>query len=381
MSTKSKKISREDAATYAIQHNIRGTLNEMLNLTLRQMPAEDPIRYLADLLESRERDSGILEAEVEHRTDSMGKPGLVVSIRTSKRNTSFAFSCVDRSSSCDSMYMDGGIVDDKKIRKRLARRTEEDIERLADMNAEKLQDIMNEEKKNIELCKEVSAFLKKEIFPKIIGESPKDHKLLDVTLKSAFEKYASPSTSTDDEDENETKENVTETTPVDQIFRVAVLAVSIAIWKAAAKEKKKSMHEFVANSSRGVDSIMMPVPIVPVLSGGVYSQNEIPFDSLELVPIQFKSYSSAIEACVRIQRRVRSILNENKMYFSTCTSSGSTEGFGFDNVVDALKILHKAIEAEKEKGNVKIGISASADRYYRSPPPAENEEAKRRIGT
>ena len=98
MSTKSKKISREDAATYAIQHNIRGTLNEMLNLTLRQMPAEDPISYLADLLESRERDSGILEAEVEHRTDSMGKPGLVVSIRTSKRNTSFAFSCVDRSS-------------------------------------------------------------------------------------------------------------------------------------------------------------------------------------------------------------------------------------------------------------------------------------------
>ena len=101
-------------ATYAIQHNIRGTLNEMLNLMLRQMP-EDPVRYLADLLESRERASGILEAEVEHRTDSMGKPGLVISIVTSKRKTSFAFSCVDRSVSNDSMYMDGGIVDDEKI--------------------------------------------------------------------------------------------------------------------------------------------------------------------------------------------------------------------------------------------------------------------------
>ena len=53
MSSK-KKVSREDVATYAIQHNIRGTLNEMLNLMLRQMP-EDPVRYLADLLESRGR--------------------------------------------------------------------------------------------------------------------------------------------------------------------------------------------------------------------------------------------------------------------------------------------------------------------------------------
>ena len=54
MSKSSKKVSREDVATYAIQHNIRGTLNEMLNLMLRQMP-EDPVRYLADLLESRGR--------------------------------------------------------------------------------------------------------------------------------------------------------------------------------------------------------------------------------------------------------------------------------------------------------------------------------------
>ena len=62
--------------------------------------------------ESRERDSGILEAEVEHRTDSMGQPGLVVHLRTSKRKTSFAFSCIDRSVSSDSMYMDDGIVRD-----------------------------------------------------------------------------------------------------------------------------------------------------------------------------------------------------------------------------------------------------------------------------
>ena len=139
------------------------------------------------------------------------------------------------------------------------------------------------------------------------------------------------------------------------------------------------MHEFVANTSRGVDSIMLPVPIVPVLSGGVYSGNEIPFDSIELVPVQSESYSSAIETCERIQRRVRSILNEKNMYFGVSTSSGSTEVFGFTNVVDALQIVHEAIEAEEEKGNVKIGISASADRYYRAPPA--EEDSKRRIGT
>ena len=199
-------------------------------------------------------------------------------------------------------------------------------------------------------------------------------------MKSAFEKYTSPSPApSTDENEKETKEDVTETTTINQTFRIAVLAVSIAIWKAAAAEKKRSMHEFVANTSRGVDSIMLPVPIVPVLSGGVYSGNEIPFDSIELVPVQSESYSSAIETCERIQRRVRSILNEKNMYFGVSTSSGSTEVFGFTNVVDALQIVHEAIEAEEEKGNVKIGISASADRYYRAPPA--EEDSKRRIGT
>jgi len=400
-----RKVGREDVATYAIEHNVRGTLNEMLNLTLRQMP-EDPIRYLADLLESRASNSGIIQADVKFVKDFMGNTGLEVSIRTSKVNTSFAFSCIDRSvSESDSIYMDHGKVEDEKIRKKLKRRTEEDIERLADVNAEKLERLENQEKINLELCKKIKEFLKSDIFPAILGESPKEPKLLDVTLKSILERSnVTSETDQKEEEEEEEKEQEKEEkkkkktdeeekdntntkneeeieTPYQKLQRIAVLATSIAIWKAGAEEKKRPTHDFVANTSRGIDSIMMPVPIVPVISGGVYSRNEMPFDSIELVPVQSKSYSNAISTCKRIQTRIRSILEKKKTYyFGVSSNSGATEVFGLSNVVDALQIVHEAIEAENEKGNVKIGISASADRYYRAPPSSEARE-KRKIGT
>lgn len=72
--------SRDDLATYSIQHNIRGTLNEVLNLTLRQMP-EDPVRYIADLLESKgQNDRGTfsrfraIDFRIQLRTDLIIKP-------------------------------------------------------------------------------------------------------------------------------------------------------------------------------------------------------------------------------------------------------------------------------------------------------------------
>ena len=160
---------------------------------------------------------------------------------------------------------------------------------------------------------ESGGFLENRNFPKIIGESPKEggKSSRRLTLKSAFEKFTSPSPApSTDENEKETKEDVTWKQQPIKPF-VLLYLQSYRDMESCCCGEETIDAKFVANTSRGVDSIMLPVPIVPVLSGGVYSGNEIPFDGIELVPVQSESYSSAIETCEEFKSELIDIEQKN----------------------------------------------------------------------
>jgi len=65
----------------------------------------------------------------------------------------------------------------------------------------------------------------------------------------------------------------------------ALLAVSMAVAKAAAKESKLPLYRYLG----GVNSTTLPMPLMNILNGGVHADNKIDYQEYMIVPVEPKA--------------------------------------------------------------------------------------------
>ena len=61
----------------------------------------------------------------------------------------------------------------------------------------------------------------------------------------------------------------------------AILGVSLAIAKAAAKESRQPLYRYLG----GVNAHVMPVPLMNILNGGEHADNSIDFQEFMIMPV------------------------------------------------------------------------------------------------
>ena len=99
----------------------------------------------------------------------------------------------------------------------------------------------------------------------------------------------------------------------------AILAVSLAVAKAAAAGSGVSLYRYLG----GADARVLPVPLMNILNGGLHADNNLDIQEFMIAPIGAANFSEALRYAVEVFHKLKSILKSKKL----STSVGDEGGF------------------------------------------------------
>jgi len=133
-----------------------------------------------------------------------------------------------------------------------------------------------------------------------------------------------------------------------------ILAVSLAVAKAAAEEASLPLYRYIG----GTNAKTLPVPMMNILNGGAHADNKIDFQEFMVMPTGANSFSEGLRWGVEIFHALKSVLKK-KGY---STNVGDEGGFAPDiqSNEEAIETVLKAIEAAGYKAGSQVNIAMDA---------------------
>jgi enolase len=131
----------------------------------------------------------------------------------------------------------------------------------------------------------------------------------------------------------------------------AILAVSLAVAKAAADDLALPLYRAIGGTSAHV----LPVPMMNVLNGGVHADNSVDFQEFMIMPIGAASFGEALRWGVETYHALKALL-QNK---GLSTAVGDEGGFApnLPSNEDAVRMLLDAIESTGRVPGEEIAIA------------------------
>ncbi len=141
----------------------------------------------------------------------------------------------------------------------------------------------------------------------------------------------------------------------------AMLAVSMAVAKAAAEEAGLPLYRYFGGSG----AMQMPVPMMNVINGGAHADNNLDLQEFMIIPIGAPSFSEAVRYGAEVFHTLKKILHDKGL----TTAVGDEGGFApsVENHEAAIKLIIEAIEqAGYEPGiQIALGLDCAASEFYR----------------
>ena len=140
----------------------------------------------------------------------------------------------------------------------------------------------------------------------------------------------------------------------------AILAVSMAVAKAAAEESGLPLYRYFGGSG----AMQMPVPMMNVVNGGAHANNNLDLQELMIIPIGVLSFREALRCGAEVFHALRKLLDERGL----STTVGDEGGFA-PNVAShaaAIELIMKAIEnaGYMPGGDVALGLDCASSEFY-----------------
>ncbi|MBL7728493.1 MAG: phosphopyruvate hydratase, partial [Dinghuibacter sp.] len=134
----------------------------------------------------------------------------------------------------------------------------------------------------------------------------------------------------------------------------AILAVSMAVAKAAAMESNLPLFRYVG----GTNAKTLPVPMMNILNGGAHADNKIDFQEFMIMPVGAPSFSEGLRWGTEIFHTLKSVLK--KKGFST--NVGDEGGFApnIQSNEEAIDTVMEAIQASGYKAGSQIVVAMDA---------------------
>ncbi len=134
----------------------------------------------------------------------------------------------------------------------------------------------------------------------------------------------------------------------------AMLAVSMAVAKAAALEANLPLYRYIG----GTNAKILPIPMMNILNGGAHADNKIDFQEFMVMPIGATSFSEGLRWGVEIFHALKTVLK--KKGFST--NVGDEGGFApnIQSNEEAIETVLTAIQAAGFKTGSQIMIAMDA---------------------
>lgn len=145
----------------------------------------------------------------------------------------------------------------------------------------------------------------------------------------------------------------------------AMLAVSLAVAKAAAIAQSLPLHQYIANL-RGQTSLTMPVPMMNILNGGAHADNTVDIQEFMIEPVGFASFSEALRAGTEIFHALKSVLKVQGLN----TAVGDEGGFApnLRSNEEAITVIMQAIDKAGYKAgeNIFLALDCAASEFYKN---------------
>ena len=134
----------------------------------------------------------------------------------------------------------------------------------------------------------------------------------------------------------------------------AMLAVSMAVAKAAAEEAALPLYRYIG----GTNAKTLPIPMMNILNGGAHADNKIDFQEFMVMPVGASGFSEGLRWGVEIFHALKTVLK--KKGFST--NVGDEGGFApnIQSNEEAIETVLTAIEAAGYKTGSQIVIAMDA---------------------
>ena len=140
----------------------------------------------------------------------------------------------------------------------------------------------------------------------------------------------------------------------------AILGVSLAVAKAAAQSLNIPLYRYIG----GMNTYVMPVPMMNIINGGSHSDAPIAFQEFMIRPVGAKSFREALRMGAEVFHELKNVLKAR----SLSTAVGDEGGFApaLNGTEDALECILTAIKTagyEPQK-DITIGLDCASSEFY-----------------
>ena len=140
----------------------------------------------------------------------------------------------------------------------------------------------------------------------------------------------------------------------------AILAVSMAVAKAAAEESGLPLHRYLG----GAGPMAMPVPMMNVINGGAHADNPLDMQEFMIVPLSAPSFKEALRYGAEVFHTLKKLLHDRGF----ATAVGDEGGFAprLPKHEDAIKFVIEAIEAAGYRAgeDIALALDCASSEFY-----------------
>src|SRR5262245_42674420 len=140
----------------------------------------------------------------------------------------------------------------------------------------------------------------------------------------------------------------------------AVLAVSLAVAKAAAEESGLPLHRYLG----GAGAMAMPVPMMNVINGGAHADNALDMQEFMIVPVGFTSFREALRCGAEVFHTLKKILTDRGLGTAVGDEGGFAPRLAKHEL--AIKTILEAIEAAgyEPADQVVLALDCASSEFY-----------------
>jgi len=141
----------------------------------------------------------------------------------------------------------------------------------------------------------------------------------------------------------------------------AILAVSMAVAKAAAEESGLPLYRYLGGASR----MEMPVPMMNIINGGAHATGGADIQEFMIVPVGSQSFREALRCGAEIFHHLKDILHHRGLSTTVGDEGGFAPSLGSNEA--ALKVIVEAIEAAGyvPGADVAIAMDPAASEFFK----------------
>ena len=144
----------------------------------------------------------------------------------------------------------------------------------------------------------------------------------------------------------------------------SILAVSLAVAKAAALDKGVELYEHIADLNGTSGQYSMPVPMMNIINGGEHADNNVDIQEFMIQPVGASTFTEALRMGAEVFHTLKKVLSDRGL----STAVGDEGGFAPDlaSNEEALAIITEAVTLAGYEMNkdITLALDCAASEFF-----------------